>query len=140
MRVAFRVPDRPGSWHRPLPGVSFGGRRTMRTARRDRAWREHVALLARAAMAGRQPIDGPVRLEIDARWPSPRRTPPAWPWRPSVPDADNVTKAIADALNGVAYRDDAQVVDLRVTKQYAVGGDAGTSVTVTSIAGGREPE
>nr|DAN73502.1 MAG TPA: Endodeoxyribonuclease RusA [Caudoviricetes sp.] len=32
------------------------------------------------------------------------------------PDIDNVTKAVLDALNGVAYDDDKQVVSLRVTK------------------------
>lgn len=35
------------------------------------------------------------------------------------PDADNVAKAVLDALNGVAYKDDAQVVELLVTKQWS---------------------
>lgn len=34
-------------------------------------------------------------------------------------DADNVAKAILDALNGFAYHDDAQVVELEVKKLYA---------------------
>ena len=33
-----------------------------------------------------------------------------------TPDADNVAKAVLDALNGLAYTDDAQVVDLHVVK------------------------
>ena len=34
------------------------------------------------------------------------------------PDTDNIAKAVLDALNGVAYYDDSQVVDLRVLKVY----------------------
>ena len=34
------------------------------------------------------------------------------------PDADNIAKIILDALNGLAYDDDKQVVDLRVLKWY----------------------
>lgn len=35
------------------------------------------------------------------------------------PDIDNIVKAVLDALNKVAYRDDTQVVELQVRKQYS---------------------
>lgn len=35
------------------------------------------------------------------------------------PDIDNIVKAVLDALNEVAYRDDTQVVELQVRKQYS---------------------
>jgi len=35
------------------------------------------------------------------------------------PDCDNIAKIILDALNGTAYKDDAQIIDLRITKHYA---------------------
>ena len=35
------------------------------------------------------------------------------------PDGDNIAKAVCDALNGVAYKDDSQVVDLTVRKYYS---------------------
>lgn len=35
------------------------------------------------------------------------------------PDCDNIAKIILDALNGIAYHDDSQVVGLVVTKHYA---------------------
>lgn len=35
------------------------------------------------------------------------------------PDNDNILKVIEDALNGVAYRDDAQIVECRCSKYYA---------------------
>ena len=34
------------------------------------------------------------------------------------PDADNVAKIILDSLNGLAYKDDNQVAELLVLKQY----------------------
>jgi len=40
--------------------------------------------------------------------------------RPSKkPDADNILKIIADACNGLAYRDDAQICFATVEKHYA---------------------
>ena len=33
-------------------------------------------------------------------------------------DLDNVVKAVQDALNGVIYKDDAQIVSLHATKKY----------------------
>lgn len=35
-------------------------------------------------------------------------------------DADNIAKIICDALNGIAYHDDAQVTTLNVVKRYGV--------------------
>jgi Holliday junction resolvase RusA-like endonuclease len=35
------------------------------------------------------------------------------------PDCDNIAKIILDALNGIAYKDDTQVVKLTVAKYYS---------------------
>lgn len=35
------------------------------------------------------------------------------------PDHDNIGKIVCDALNGIAYRDDAQIVDSLVRKFYS---------------------
>ncbi|MCX0404568.1 RusA family crossover junction endodeoxyribonuclease [Clostridium perfringens] len=34
------------------------------------------------------------------------------------PDADNIGKIILDSLNGIAYKDDSQIVELSVIKRY----------------------
>lgn len=39
------------------------------------------------------------------------------------PDVDNLAKTLLDALNGVAYNDDAQIVDLRVQKCWSADED-----------------
>ena len=41
--------------------------------------------------------------------------------KPTVkPDCDNIVKAILDAINGVAYKDDAAVTDLEFRKRYTI--------------------
>lgn len=35
------------------------------------------------------------------------------------PDADNLCKVVCDALNGIAYRDDAQIADTMIRKFYS---------------------
>ncbi|MEN6487848.1 MAG: RusA family crossover junction endodeoxyribonuclease [Smithella sp.] len=35
------------------------------------------------------------------------------------PDMDNIVKVVADSLNSIAYRDDAQIVDCQIRKFYS---------------------
>ena len=68
----------------------------------------------------------PLTLEITAVFGVPERFSKAvrqkmlaWEILPTKrPDADNIAKIIADALNGVAWHDDAQVVSMAVSKVY----------------------
>ena len=34
------------------------------------------------------------------------------------PDMDNIVKAVADALNGIAYEDDKQIIECSIKKYY----------------------
>jgi len=73
-----------------------------------------------------EPIKGPVRVEIDLFI----QTPESWSkvkqerhegqYRPKKPDADNYSKLLLDAMNGMIYEDDNQVVDLQVKKFYSM--------------------
>ena len=47
------------------------------------------------------------------------------------PDSDNIAKAILDALNGVAYYDDSQVIGLTVKKEY--GDSARVEVEIEAL-------
>lgn len=47
------------------------------------------------------------------------------------PDLDNIAKCVCDALNGVAYKDDAQVCWLKVSKKYS--DDPKIEVTVREV-------
>lgn len=69
----------------------------------------------------------PLRLEVTAYFKVPKNATKAkradmlsGKIRPTKkPDCDNVLKIIADALNGVAYHDDAQIVELNFEKLYS---------------------
>lgn len=49
------------------------------------------------------------------------------------PDYDNICKAICDALNGLAYKDDAQIVDAHCHKYY--GEIPMVKVTIEEVEG-----
>lgn len=56
-----------------------------------------------AKCSGCRPIKGPVSVTLDV-------------FTRRKLDVDNIAKSVLDGLNGVAYWDDDQVVDLRVRK------------------------
>ncbi len=76
------------------------------------------------------PFTGPLRVEINARFPLAashhrKRSPvPAAP-HTGKPDIDNVYKAILDGLNGVAFLDDCQIVELSGDKWTLAQGETG---------------
>ena len=55
------------------------------------------------------------------------------------PDWDNIGKIISDALNKIAYRDDAQIVECRITKHYAVNPRVMVRLTDVSRTKGEQP-
>ena len=81
------------------------------------------------------PWVGPVAIQIVAGFP----IAPSWPrWRRdaalagvllplSTPDYDNIEKIITDALNGIAFHDDAQIVHAQIDTRYS---DAPKTVVV----------
>ena len=122
----FTIPGTPVGKGRPKFSRAGAGVRTY-TPEKTASYETLVKWSYTAASANRKPFEGEVRLTIVAYHPVPK----SWSkkkreaalkgeLRPMVkPDADNIGKAIADALNGLAYRDDAQVADLVVQKFYA---------------------
>lgn len=82
----------------------------------------------------------PVRILITAFYKPPARTTKKdyikiqngekFPTR--KPDADNIVKAVLDALNGSAYYDDAQVIEITVRKLFSF--DEGLTVTVGAVS------
>ncbi len=53
--------------------------------------------------------------------------------RPEVrPDIDNIVKVVMDGLNGIAYEDDSQIVEITARKIYGLGYE-GVHVTLEDI-------
>lgn len=65
-----------------------------------------------------EPFLGPIDVCIKTYRQLPKSTPKSVLSEPDThkPDIDNVAKIVLDALNGVAWEDDAQVVSLTVSK------------------------
>ncbi|MBB2914899.1 hypothetical protein FHS43_006211 [Streptosporangium becharense] len=61
---------------------------------------------------------GPVRLETVATVAKPRTATAEWPITRSSSDWDHYARAIGDALTGVVYADDSQVIDGRLIKSF----------------------
>ena len=79
------------------------------------------------------PASGPVRLTAWFFLPKPagrtkKRDAGKRMYVTCKPDLDNLAKSLLDALAGLAWRDDAQVADLIVSKAYCVTDDAGRPV------------
>ena len=67
---------------------------------------------------GGRRIPGPVSVEITCVRELPKSRPKSVDWEVDTfkPDVDNIAKNVLDALNGLAWDDDSQVVELRVRK------------------------
>jgi Holliday junction resolvase RusA-like endonuclease len=94
------IPGRAVPWKAPTIGRNGGAIRS-RGYSAYKAWQSAVNALAGPQRRSRRPYGGPVRLEV-TYYLAPR---PGCP-----PDTSNLTKAFEDALQGVAIRNDTQVV------------------------------
>lgn len=77
-----------------------------------------------------KPLEGPVEMLISAYFPIPKSYTKGKKLaaehnviRPTKkPDVDNIQKIIGDALNGLAYKDDSQIVTSEIQKWYTSEG------------------
>ena len=136
----------PGDPHgQPRAGVQTGRGRRPRFYSRSKTvecWKATIREIyrARGANAGSRAV----RIRLCFIFPRPQRlmrknSPPGRIPYTVKPDSDNIAKAVMDALNGVAYNDDAQVYDLHVQKWYAPLGDEPNSY-IEIIADGPRTE
>jgi Holliday junction resolvase RusA-like endonuclease len=58
---------------------------------------------------------------------------------PTLPDIDNVVKCIADSINGIAYADDNQIVEIHAVKRYTAG-EPYTKVTLLEVDHEQAPD
>lgn len=78
------------------------------------------------AQVGQPVLDGPLAITMTVTV----AVPPSWSKRKQAdaisgavrptgrPDLDNIAKLVADALNGIVWRDDSQVVSMMLSKLY----------------------
>ena len=114
LRFEFVVPGDCVPWAR-----AGGGKTGHRfTPPKQAKYMAALKLICSAAMKGAKPIEGPIKLQLFAAYAKPKRK-LASVWRTGRPDADNLCKIVGDALNGVAWGDDAQIAVMFVEKFYS---------------------
>jgi len=130
--VSFIIPGIPTAWARARTHgkIHF-------TPGKQRYAMSVIQTIAHEVMAGQNAISVPVSMTIFAVWPWPKswsekkRRKQGAHYKTSKPDADNVGKLVSDSLNGIVFNDDAQVVDMRVIKQYGL--NAQTRVVIDTL-------
>ena len=124
--VSITVPGTPIARPRQRVGVRNGHAMTYTDGKHPVHAYKAAIRLAWAEACDYGPTTEPVTMRIEAVFPRPKGK--VWKTKRmasypqcSKPDLDNIGKAVMDALNGIAYRDDAQVWLLTVTKRVAAG-------------------
>lgn len=119
--VLFVIPGKPNAWQR----ARSNGRVRFDSPEQAKN-KSTIEQIGAAAMAGRPPLEGPLEVHIAAFWLYPksmskkRRSTYGSHFYTARPDADNIAKLIGDALNGIVWRDDSQIVTIQITKRYAI--------------------
>jgi len=104
----------------PKSGRMMGRPVITTTAKGLAAWRTLVALRAQEFNDPAFPIEGPVSLKLRFFLPRPKSEPKRRATFPDrKPDLDKCARGVLDALTGICYRDDAQVVFLEAYKFWA---------------------
>lgn len=99
---------------KPRPKVNRNGR--VWTPKKFTKYESLIAAMYRET--GCEPFCGPVMVKVDTYRALPKSRPKKVITEADryKPDADNILKIVLDALNGVAYQDDSQVVMVQMTK------------------------
>lgn len=105
-----------------------------------REWRAAVTEAVAQRMEGGPPLRGPVGLIVDFYRVRPaghygkRGLRPSAPAHPATrPDIDKLLRSILDALQGVAFADDSQVVELHAHKRFADEGAERVEITICEL-------
>lgn len=126
--LKFEIPGSPIGQGRPKFST-INGHAKAYDPEKSRNYKAYVKLLATQAMKeqGFAMIDGPCCLDIMAFFEVPKSKSKKFKERALLglerptkkPDIDNIVKALQDALNGLAYKDDSSIVFLSVAKCYS---------------------
>ena len=135
MSLFFVVPGEPVGKARPR----FTRKGHAYTPKKTSDYEATVRNAFRVAFPGHEPYAGPLAMEVFAYFSVPKSAPAkkreamlTGATLPTKrPDGSNVLKGIEDALNGIAYDDDSQIVDDSIQKRY--GSEPRVEVSITTV-------
>lgn len=117
---------------RPRTAVR-GGHARIYTPRKTRMFEECIRKAWREQVGERWArFDGPVTVTVEVARELAKSNPKFWAGRQDLqkPDADNVLKAVLDALNGLAYSDDACVTKATPEKMPRTPHGSGNRISI----------
>lgn len=132
--IKFTIPGEPKAKQRPRvtkQGIAYTPKQTIEY--------ENWVKQCYISEYGQTMLDGQIKAEIKAYFRIPksfskkkRKLIELGELRPTKkPDTDNIAKSVLDSLNGIAYKDDSSIVELKVSKYF----DDQPRVEVTLING-----
>lgn len=135
MRIFFTVRGNPqpkGSMRAFMPrGARFPV--VTNDNKKTKPWQDLVGYFANTSAPAGGPWSGPVQLNLSFWIQKPVSLPKSFFWATKKPDLDKLARAVKDALKGIIYVDDAQVVRTILEKNY---GDApGVDVEILRLEG-----
>lgn len=116
--IRIEVPGQPIAKGRARMAV-IGGHVHAYTPARTVTYEAGVALMGKSAMVGKELLEGPLAVTVFAHFMTPKRGKKEGDWHTGRPDGDNILKAASDALNGIVWKDDAQIASAQIVKTYA---------------------
>lgn len=130
----------PAGSKRALRNPHTGRVQVVDASRRAPEWKALVAAAAAQAMCGAEPLRGPLHLRVvvHAARPASHRDRHGTvrrgaPQHPAVrPDITKLVRAVEDAMTGIVYVDDAQIVEQHAAKRYTLAAPM-VQITVSEL-------
>lgn len=125
----------------PRRAFAHGGKARVYDPGTAEGWKSCVAVAARGHLP-EAPITGALSLQLSFHMPRPKSHHrkngdlklAAPDFHVGKPDADNLVKAVMDALSVLGmWVDDNQVCDLNITKRYALASRPGCRITIARL-------
>ena len=122
--IKIIVPGKPFGKQRPR--MSRRGKFTTTYTPKETVEYENLVKMSYYNSAGDTKLNGAIKAEIKGVFPIPKSTSNKQKEKmlsgeikyTKKLDCDNMAKCVLDALNNIAYDDDSQIYDLKVTKEY----------------------
>ena len=125
-------------------GVYTGRTVVMDACKKTKSWQAIVKAEAKKH-APATPVDGAIWVEFTFYMPRPKShfgtgknssklKPNAPVHHTGKPDALKLARAVEDALTGVCYVDDAQIINEEISKSYDNGAGAGVEIRIMEVA------
>ena len=126
MMITFKVDANPVGKQRARY-AKRGNHVMAYTPDKTRNYETLIKAAAIEAMGASEPLETPINLYLYIRAPIPKSLSKKrleaclnGLEKPiKKPDASNVLKSVEDAMNGVVYKDDSQIINIHVTKVYS---------------------